>query len=536
MNRTMPHIASALALVMVLAVAPSWSRAQFDIPGQPGLPRTFENAVTKLEAKFNPVTAKRGEKVTWMLTIEFAPGWHTYPFNRSKADLQEQQYTKLNFSRGDVIFVGPVTDTPTKLHKGLGGDVRVHEDQVVWQRPAIVSPDATPGYKSIKVEVDLLVCDDKGCLPPKKLTVEAPLTISDAAPVAVDPRYADEVKSGLLTQSAGAPDGPLEVQRSQTNVEGIATALGFGFLAGLILNVMPCVLPVVSLKIYGFVQQAGEDRDRVRFLGLAFGFGILVVFVVLAALAAFAGLGWGQQFQKPAFLVAMVALMVAFSLGMFDIYMIRLPGFVSNVEAATAHQEGVFGSFCKGMLATVLATPCSGPLLGATLAYAFSQPPMVIFAIFAMIGVGMAFPYVLLSLNPAWLRFMPKPGEWMNTFKEIMGFLMLGTAAWLLWQRRANGELVFWTVAFCIFVSFGLWLYGRWSNSLDSQLKRFAAPIAALVLIALGGFFCFGIMYDPARAATQTTLTGNWQTFSKEKLAALQKEGKTVIVDWTAEW
>src|SRR5262249_40420024 len=157
---------------------------------------------------------------------------------------------------------------------------------------------------------------------------------------------------------------PLDVQRSQSSVEGLARALIFGFFAGLILNVMPCVLPVVSLKIYGFVKQAGEDRRRVQLLGLAFGGGILVVFLVLAWLAAGLELGWGQQFQKPGFVVAMVALMVGFALWMFDIFTIQLPGFVTKVEEAASHQEGLLGSFFEGMLATVLATPCSGPLLG----------------------------------------------------------------------------------------------------------------------------------------------------------------------------
>lgn len=205
----------------------------------------------------------------------------------------------------------------------------------------------------------------------------------------------DTAKPGEKVTAIG--DETFAVVRTQRQIGGLAAALGFGFLAGLILNVMPCVLPVVSLKIYGFVKQAGEDRGRVRLLGLAFGAGILFVFLILASLAAYAGLGWGQQFQSDKFLVAMVALMVAFALGMFDVYTIQLPGLVGNVEAAAAQREGVAGSFAKGALATLLATPCSGPFLGATLAYALTQPPAVIFAIFASIGVGMAFPYVLLA-------------------------------------------------------------------------------------------------------------------------------------------
>ncbi|MBI3466434.1 MAG: hypothetical protein HY000_25760 [Planctomycetes bacterium] len=360
----------------------------------------------------------------------------------------------------------------------------------------------------------------------------------DQAPSVAAPGTADLVSPA----SPAAPQEVLAVVRTQRQIGGLAAALGFGFLAGLILNVMPCVLPVISLKIHSFVKQAGEERQRVRLLGLAFGAGIVFVFLILAGLAAFAGLGWGQQFQSDKFLVAMIALLVLFALGMFEVYAFRLPGFVSDVEAATAHREGIAGSFAKGMLATLLATPCSGPFLGATLAYALTQPPAMIFAIFAAIGLGMASPYMLLAWNPGWLRIMPRAGEWMNTFKQLMGFLLLGTAAWLLWQRRSNGELVVWTVVFCLFVALGAWLYGRWSQPLASAAKRFAAPLAAAALIGFGAQFCFGLMYSPPAHASinQTTAevgsSAAWQPFSLDKFLALRREGKTVVVDWTADW
>ncbi len=349
------------------------------------------------------------------------------------------------------------------------------------------------------------------------------------------------VSAGLLVWQLGQSQ-ETEMSASQGSVGSLPAAIGFGFIAGLILNVMPCVLPVVSLKIYGFVNQAGEDRRRVRLLGLSFGAGILSVFLILAGLAAFAGLGWGQQFQSDTFLVAMIALLLVFALGMFDVYTIQLPSFVGNADAAATHREGVAGSFTKGMLATLLATPCSGPFLGATLSYALRQPPSFIFAIFTSIGLGMASPYVLLAWNPSWLRIMPRPGAWMNTFKEGMGFLMLATAVWLLWQRRSDGDLVVWTVAFSLFVGFAAWLYGRWSEPLASTVKRFAAPAVAALLVIFGAYFCFGVMYAPtvhastsADAAVATAQT-EWQPYSREKLDSYLAEGKTVIVDWTADW
>ena len=336
----------------------------------------------------------------------------------------------------------------------------------------------------------------------------------------------------------------------QTKVTNLPLAIGFGFLAGIILNVMPCVLPVVGLKVHGLIQQAGQAPGRVRLLGLAFAAGILCVFLILAAFAAFAGLGWGRAFQSDRFLVAMIALLVVFAMGMFEVYTIRLPAFVSKLENTTHQQEGVAGSFGKGMLATVLATPCSAPLLGATLTYALRQPPPITFTVFAAVGFGMAFPYVLLSWNPSWLTLLPHSGPWMRTFKEFMGFLILGTAVWLLWQRRFDGDLVVWTVAFCLLVALAAWLYGRWSSPQATAAKQALAPFVSVLIIASGAYFCFGLMYDPNNersvASSNTppipsrdTLQQEppeWQPFSLAKLDQYLEQGSSVMVMWSADW
>ncbi len=226
---------------------------------------------------------------------------------------------------------------------------------------------------------------------------------------------------------------------------------------------------------------------------------------------------------------------------MFEVYTIQLPDFVGRVDGAV-HREGVTSSFAQGMLATVLATPCSGPFLGATLSYAILQPPPVTFAIFASIGLGMAAPYVALAWNPGWLTILPQPGAWMNALKEGMAFLMLGTAVWLLWQRRSDGDLVVWTVAFCLFVGVAAWLYGRLSGPSASTTKRFAAPAVATLLVAFGAYFCFGLMHTPSVAArmseygTANTSPVQWQPFQRSKLDAYLALGDTVIVNWTADW
>jgi thiol:disulfide interchange protein DsbD len=182
-----------------------------------------------------------------------------------------------------------------------------------------------------------------------------------------------------------------------------------------------------------------------------------------------------------------------------------------------------------------------------------TQSPPIIFSTLTAVGVGMGIPYVLLALEPRWMKIMPRPGDWMRTFKEFMGFLLLGTAVWLLWQRRKNGELVVWTVAFSTFVAMAGWLYGRWSDPLKSTAKRMAAPLLALLLIGVGAYFSFAVMYEPPRRSTTPEAVAqlepysaaadgsrndnyHWQPFNLDAILAARAKGRTVVVDWTADW
>jgi len=491
-----------------------------------------------VSVRFVPESAAPGATVKLEITVTLDLGYHTYdivqPDEKAVATIISLEKTDPLTAVGDWLGTPP----EEKYEPDIKKRHFLHNVSPMWWQEFRVPADAELGELSIAGKIRFTVCNERGCLPPHTEQFQATLTVGagDAvavasAPGAIGGRAQESTRSvapSSATAGTSAPSGSnLKVVRSQVEVGNLAKALIFGFLAGLILNIMPCVLPVISLKIYGFVKQAGEDRVKLRLLGLAFGGGILFVFLILAGLAASFGLGWGQQFQNDKFLVAMIAFMVAFALGMFDVYIIQLPGMVSEAEAATAQKEGLPGSFAKGMIATLLSTPCSGPFLGATVSFAVTQPPLIIFVIYAAMGLGMASPYVVMSWNPAWMRILPRPGEWMKTFKEFMGFLMLGTAMWLLWQRRKDGELVVWTVAFCLFVSLAVWLYGRMSSPLASAAKRYAAPVAAVLLIGLGAVFCFVVMY---------AAPSNWEPYSQEKFLELRADGKTVMVDWTADW
>jgi DsbC/DsbD-like thiol-disulfide interchange protein/cytochrome c biogenesis protein CcdA len=211
-----------------------------------------------------------------------------------------------------------------------------------------------------------------------------------------------------------------------------------GFLGGLILNVMPCVLPVIALKIFGFIRQAGESPRRILALGFTFIAGIFAWFLFLAALivgfkAAGHQLNWAFQFQHPAFVAVMIVILLVFSLNLLGLFEIVLPsGIQAKVQDASGH-EGYAGTFWHGVFATLMATPCTAPFLGPALGFALAQPAIVVFAMFGSIATGMSAPYALLAVKPAWLRYLPKPGIWMVRVKQALGVLLLGTVLWLGW-------------------------------------------------------------------------------------------------------
>ena len=245
-----------------------------------------------------------------------------------------------------------------------------------------------------------------------------------------DERFVARLGPGVGSpgEAAGGPPAAVPAQPTQS----LWMQLGFAFLGGIILNLMPCVLPVISLKILAFLEQAGESRGRVFALNVWYSLGLLSVFAVLAVLAATAGLAWGEQFTLPWFKVAMTGLVFAMALSFLGTWEIPIPGFVGVGGANRLQaQEGPSGAFFKGVFTTILATPCSGPFLGPVFGYLLRQPPHMAYWIFGAVGLGMAFPYLVLGAVPELLRFLPKPGRWMETVQQLMGFLLLATVVYL---------------------------------------------------------------------------------------------------------
>ena len=277
---------------------------------------------------------------------------------------------------------------------------------------------------------------------------------------------------------------------------GLALYLFFGFLGGLILNLMPCVLPVISLKIFGFVQHAGQSRQKIFRSGLWFAAGIFVWFLGLAAVLILlrrAGheITWALQFTNPNFVLGMSVVVLVFALNLFGVFEISLPQSLNRGLLGLTAEEGTGSSFFQGVFATVLATPCTAPFLGTALGFAFVQRAPVIMAMFVAIAAGMSLPYVLLCAQPGWMRFLPRPGPWMVHVKQLMGFLLLATLLFLLYVLGAQRgpEAVAWSGAFLLVVALVCWMQGSFMTPTATSLHRAITVVVMLLLLAGGGIY-----------------------------------------------
>jgi len=326
---------------------------------------------------------------------------------------------------------------------------------------------------------------------------------------------------------------------------GIFTFLLFGFLGGMRLNLMHCVLPVISLKIFGFIQQAGQSRQKIFRSGIAFTLGIFAWFIALAVLLiALKGAGrdvtWGGfQFTNPYFVLALSVIVLVFALNLFGVFEIWLPQSVTRSLLSTSERKDYLGSFLQGVFATVLATPCTAPFLGTALGFAFTQSAVIILAMFIAIAAGMSTPYLLLSVQPAWLRLVPRPGPWMIHVKQFMGFLLLATLLFLLYilgaQRGLDGAM--WASCFLLVVSIACWMKGAFVSPTATGTKRTIVRVLMLMLVLGSGVYLIGDKFQSAKiASADSRLPGNWQAFTPERLQAELGQGHTVFVDFTAAW
>jgi thiol:disulfide interchange protein len=339
---------------------------------------------------------------------------------------------------------------------------------------------------------------------------------------------------------------------------GYFGAILLAFLGGFLMNLMPCVLPVISLKVLSFVRQAHDHRWRVFRLGLTYAAGILVFYLVFAELMYHGEIGWGELFQNSIFVLVMAAIVLALALSLFGVFTIFTPRVVDRLEQKAESHEGYLSAFSTGLLATLLGTACTAPLLSVAIAYASRMPQLQGSLIFIAAGLGMALPFVMLTYNPTWLQFVPKPGPWMLTFEHVMGFVLSATVIWVIYPlRRQLGDYgLYLSLIFLLAVAIAAYLKGkiefgapagrkvklyaaillflcagwfvpfRWMSSI-AELKREKAEKEEL--IALGGRMKYGRHLDWSNGMP-------WQHYTRDFVLRDVADGYTVFVDYTADW
>jgi thiol:disulfide interchange protein len=330
------------------------------------------------------------------------------------------------------------------------------------------------------------------------------------------------------TTIANPPAAPLPLSK-------YLPILGGMLLGGLILNLMPCVFPVIGLKIMGFVQQAGEHRSKIALHGVMFTLGVLASFGVISGILFAArtasgtgagSIGWGYQLQNPWVVLSLMLLMFVLALNMFGLF--ELGTSATSVGGSLQSKQGLGGSFFSGVLATIVATPCSAPFLGVAIGAAIALPAFQFFAAFAAMAVGLSLPYLILSIFPGLIGLLPRPGAWMESFKQAMSFFLFATAGYLLWVYA--GQIGLDNLLAPIFglsgIAVAAWIYGRWNLPHRPRRTRWTA-LALTLLFAVGGFL---LVKPPLKSALV------WESWSQERVDALLAEGTPVYIDFTAQW
>lgn len=508
-----------------------------------------------LEAWVGPQKANPGRASTRSLSIRLLPdeGWHVYPADSADtSDVGEGKPTLLSVADSIRLNVSGIS--------AASGGMRLVEGKPTVEGPLtlVVELDeaADVGSSAEAAVFECLVgfqtCKDTACDPPWAARVRAVVTSPDEPPAVFvsSAKYAEVARApaavAVVTppqgsgQSSGQGTPPPSPAVATETVFGTPSAalslplvLAMGLAGGLILNLMPCVLPVLGLKLMAFAQQSGRARREVFEMNLWYVAGLFAVFFVLATASVAANLGlgtsnlaWGEQFTSTNFNIVMASIVFAFALSFLGVWEIPIPGFIGEKAGHVQTKEGPLGSFLKGVLSTVLATPCSGPFLGPVFGFTLSQPTVVTYAVFGAIATGMSLPYLLVGIFPGLVRFLPKPGAWMETVKEIMGFVMLGTVVFLF--TFLDGDYVIPTLGLLFAIWMGCWWIGR-GQTLAPTSPKTGRWIQAAGLAAALGSVSFTLL-GPVDSLI------NWEPFSRARLAELREEGSTVLVDFSADW
>ncbi len=516
-----------------------------------------------LHARPNKLTAP-GKGVLRMLCTVI-PGYHLqshHPLDKFLVPADVTVAPVRGFAFGKIVFP-KARLIPASAQITSAGKLSVYEGQFVIEIAYTVSREARSGVNTIHAAFTYQACNAESCLPPQTLKLSTSITVSGGQLAAGTATSATNLGThgtapAVIPGKAGSPRGDVQQTLAairklhyeiKTVHEPIWRLILFALLGGLILNIMPCVLPVIPLKVLAMVQQAHGSRKMAVLHALVFSAGIISLFFILAVLMgvyrAVTGqtLTYGMQYQHPAFLIAIALIVLALALSMLGVWTIQPP---NALYAVDTNRGGLAGAFGMGMLATLLATPCSAPFLGVMLTWALVQPTAIIVLFFVLIGVGMAWPYVLLAAFPAWLSHVPRAGRWSEIVKEALGLVMVAVAVYLLLSTENQSQI---TAGFVLAMILAMvcWGWGRLSDINMTAMRIWGIRLGFVAGgVVAGGLYLIwsgGIQAEKSatvvrsqRGTPGTFAVNHWQDFNWSAMNAALRAGHPVVVDFTAPW
>ena len=527
----------------VLAAGLSTLLFSTSLVAQPSQPKRAEVSRVEIE----PAKVKPGDKVTLTVELDIKPGFHA----QSRTPSQET-LIKFDLKLGEnrAFRFGEPVYPPGEDHEYAElGKLNVYTGKVTVRVPVEVAPDAPAGETTIGGRLRYQICDDKVCYIPESPKFSAKVTIdgTGASPSATRPATTTAPTTAPVDIAVPPPPSlavaptapPVVVDDGGASKRGAAMWFMIAFVAGILFNIVPCVLPVLPIKVLGFAEVAQHDRAKTVLLATVFGAGVVSVFAVLAVLIlVLKTITWGEQFANPIFAWGIVVLLLILSLWLFGILNINLP---AGAYAFTPRHDTYVGNYLWGILTAVLSTPCTGPLFPPLMLWAQQQPTSVGVPAFMMVGVGMAFPYVALSFFPEVARKFPRVGPFAELFKQMLGFVLLGFTVFFAAGRFTSPAGQWWAVV-PVAVMAATYLMAR-TVQLSKEARAVAVSsfvavtiLTASVVVALR----FSGAFDPKPVAQGggdgASTTVAWTPYSDAALEAARKANKLVLVKFTANW